>query len=94
MESNSARAFGQLFKILPFSAQKSHSAGGRNPNICVTEEPMQNCKTLRQPLLEELAMSWRERKREEEKKMPFIVATYVYASSQGQRTHSTRTNKV
>jgi hypothetical protein len=24
--------------------------------------------------------------------MPFIVATYVYASSQGQRTHSARTN--
>ena len=26
--------------------------------------------------------------------MPFIVATYVYASSQGQRTHSARTNMV
>ena len=26
-------------------------------------------------------------------KMPFVVATYVYASSQGQRTHSARTNK-
>jgi hypothetical protein len=26
--------------------------------------------------------------------MPFIVATYVYASSQGQRTHSARTNKI
>jgi hypothetical protein len=25
-------------------------------------------------------------------KMPFIVATYVYASSQGQRTHTARTN--
>ena len=25
--------------------------------------------------------------------MPFIVATYVYSSSQGQRTHSARTNK-
>ena len=24
--------------------------------------------------------------------MPFIVATYVYASSQGQRTHFARTN--
>jgi hypothetical protein len=24
--------------------------------------------------------------------MPFIVATYVYASSQGHRTHSARTN--
>ena len=34
----------------------------------------------------------REREEEEEKKMPFIVATYVYASSQGQRTHSARTN--
>jgi hypothetical protein len=46
---------------------------------------MQNFKTLRQSLLGELAMS-----PEEEKKMPFIVATYVYASSQ-QRTHSART---
>ena len=26
--------------------------------------------------------------------MPFIVATYVYASSQGQRTHSSRTNNI
>ena len=26
--------------------------------------------------------------------MPFIVAAYVYASSQGQRTHSARTNIV
>jgi hypothetical protein len=48
---------------------------------------MQKFETLRQPLLVELAMS---RKKEErgkrrirEKKMPFIVATYVYASSQG-----------
>ena len=54
---------------------------------------MQKFETLQQPLLGELAMSWRERgEREEEKKMPFIVATYVYASSQGQRTHSARTN--
>jgi hypothetical protein len=52
---------------------------------------MQNFKTLRQPLLGELAMS-PERGEKEEKKMPFIVATYVYASSQGQRTHSARTN--
>ena len=53
---------------------------------------MQNFKTLQQPLLGELAMSWRERGGErEEKEMPFIVATYVYASSQGQRTHSART---
>jgi len=43
--------------------------------------------------MEELAMSWRERGGErDEKKMPFIVATYVYASSQGQRTHSAQTN--
>ena len=43
---------------------------------------MQKLEFLRQPLLGELAG---------EKKMPFIVATYVYASSQGQRTHSART---
>ena len=54
---------------------------------------MQKFETLRQPLLGELAMSRKKRERErEEKKMPFIVATYVYASSQGQRTHSARTN--
>ena len=51
---------------------------------------MQKFEFLRQPLLGELAMSWRERKRR--KKMPFTVATYVYASSQGQRTHSAWTN--
>ena len=51
---------------------------------------MQKFEFLRQPLLGELAMS--RKKEEEEKKMPFIVATYVYASSQGQRTHSARTN--
>ena len=33
----------------------------------------------------------REKERKKEKKMPFVVATYVYASSQGQRTHSART---
>jgi hypothetical protein len=32
-----------------------------------------------------------EEERERRKKIPFIVATYVYASSQGQRTHSART---
>ena len=54
---------------------------------------MQNFKTLRQPLLGELAMSRKgERRKKEREKMPFIVATYVYASSQGQRTHSARTN--
>jgi hypothetical protein len=36
-------------------------------------------------------MSPEERRKKKEKKMPFIVATYVYASSQGQRTHSART---
>ena len=48
---------------------------------------MQKFEFLRQPLLGELAMS-----PERERKMPFVVATYVYASSQGQRTHSARTN--
>ena len=52
---------------------------------------MQNFKTLRQPLMGELAMSRKKEEREKEKKIPFIVATYVYASSQGQRTHSART---
>jgi hypothetical protein len=42
---------------------------------------MQDFETLTQPLLGELAMSRkRERKRRREK-MPFIVATYVYACS-------------
>jgi hypothetical protein len=53
---------------------------------------MQNYKTLRQYLLGELAMSRKKEERKKEKKIPFIVATYVYASSQGQRTHSARTN--
>ena len=60
---------------------------------------MQKFETLRQPLLGELAMSRKkERKRErekerkkEEEKMPFIVATNVYACSQGQCMHSART---
>ena len=52
---------------------------------------MQKFEFLRQPLLGELAMSWREKEREREK-MTFLVATYVYAISQGQRTHSSRTN--
>ena len=53
---------------------------------------MQKFEFLRQPLLGELAMSRKKREeREKEKKMPFIVATYVYASSQGQRTYSART---
>jgi hypothetical protein len=54
---------------------------------------MQKFETLRQPLLGELAMSLkREERAGEREKMPFIVATYVYASSKGQRTHSARTN--
>jgi hypothetical protein len=32
------------------------------------------------------------RKGKEKKKLPKIVATFVYASSQGQRTHSAQTN--
>ena len=52
---------------------------------------MQKFETLREPLLGELAMSRKKEEREREK-MPFIVATYVYASSQGQRTQSARTN--
>ena len=46
---------------------------------------MQKFEFLRQPLLGELAMS-RKKERERERRrerMPFIVATYVYASSQG-----------
>ena len=54
---------------------------------------MQKFEFLRQPLLGELAMS-RKKKKKKEKKMPFIVATYVYASSQGKRTHSARTKSI
>ena len=56
---------------------------------------MQRFEFLRQPLLGELAMSRKkedEERKKEREKMPFVVATYVYASSQGQRTHSARTN--
>ena len=52
---------------------------------------MQKFKTLRQPLIGELAMS-RKKERERKRKMPLIVATYVSAFSQGQRTHSARTH--
>ena len=55
---------------------------------------MQKFEFLRQPLLGELAMSRKREEREKEKKMPFIVATYVYARSQGQRTHSARTKNL
>ena len=53
---------------------------------------MQKFEFLRQPLLGELAMSPEEERREMREKMPFIVANYVHASSQGQRTYSARTN--
>ena len=54
---------------------------------------MQKFEFLRQPLLGELAMSRKKKERKrEEKKMPSIVAIYVSACSQGQRTHSARTN--
>ena len=52
---------------------------------------MQKFEFLRQPILGELAMSPEEEEEERGEKMPFVVATYVYASSQGQRTHSART---
>jgi hypothetical protein len=32
------------------------------------------------------------KKKKKKKKIPKIVATFVYASSQGQRTHSAQTN--
>jgi hypothetical protein len=51
---------------------------------------MQNLKILRQSLLGELAMSPEERGGGGEK-MPFIGATNVFASSQGQRTLSAQT---
>ena len=44
---------------------------------------MQKFETLRQALLGELAMSRKKERGEREKKMLFIVATYVYACSQG-----------
>jgi hypothetical protein len=34
----------------------------------------------------------KEKKKEKKEKIPKIVATFVYASSQGQRMHSARTN--
>jgi hypothetical protein len=91
---------GQLFKIPPFSAQKSHSKGGRGgPQNFVlvgiiiflllkAHAKFQNPTTIPSGRISN-EPGERERKRE---KMPFIVATYIYASSQGQRTHSARTN--
>ena len=60
--------------------------------IYIIQEPMQKFEFLQQPLLGELAMSRKRERRKRENKMPFIVATYVSACSQGQRTHSARTN--
>jgi hypothetical protein len=54
---------------------------------------MQTFEFLRQPLLGKLVMSWRERERKRRRKT-FIVATYVYTNSQGQRTHSAWTKIV
>jgi hypothetical protein len=89
------------FKIPPFSAQKSHSAGGRGgPQIFFWLESsyfcylgahakLENPKTIPSGRISNEPV---EKKKKREKKMPFIVATYVYASSQGQCTHSARTN--
>ena len=64
-----------------------------NVILLVTQEPMQSFKFLAAVFMGELAMSRKKKERKKEReKMPFIVATYVYASSQGQRTHSARTN--
>ena len=61
--------------------------------LCMLDRSLVPPSTQAEHLLGELAMSRKkEREREEEKKMQFIVATYVYASSQGQRTHSAWTN--
>ena len=51
---------------------------------------MQKFETLRQPLLGFWTTVSRTRNQEKDY-LPKIVATYVYASSQGQRTHSART---
>jgi hypothetical protein len=48
---------------------------------------MQNFGTIRQSLL-----GGKREKRKEEKNLPKIVATFIYASSQGQRTRSAQTN--
>ena len=53
---------------------------------------MQKFEFLQQTPSGRISNEPEERRRErEEKKMPFIVATYVYASSQGKPTHSART---
>jgi hypothetical protein len=57
----------------------------RNVETNEIEIKINNRKTLRQPLLGELVMS-RKRRKKKEKKMQFILATYVSAS-----THSART---
>jgi hypothetical protein len=88
-----------LFKIPPFSTQKSHSAGGRGgPRFFFWLESYYFYYLGAQAKLQNptTTPSGRisiepERKGEEEKKIPFILATYVYACSQGQRTHSTQT---
>ena len=54
---------------------------------------MQKFETLWQPLLWFwIAVVTRRTRKQEKKKIPKKVATFVYARSQGQRTHSARTN--
>jgi hypothetical protein len=53
---------------------------------------MQKCETLRQPLPGYQEQEKKSRNQEKKKdELPKIVATYVYASSKGQLTHSART---
>ena len=53
---------------------------------------MQDFGTLRQPLLGELAMSWRERRKREREKN--AIYTGHLRICQQQRTNSARTNKI
>jgi hypothetical protein len=54
---------------------------------------MQKFETLRQPLLGELAMSWKkERKRREEKKMPFISG-HLRLCQQPMAAHALRSDQ-
>ena len=80
----------QLFKIPPFSAQKSHSARGRGVPQILFWVGILMVWLLRSPC--KIVKPYNNHFLENEQKMPFIVATYVYASSNGQRTHSARTN--
>jgi hypothetical protein len=91
---------GQLFKIPPSSAQKLHSAGGRGGprnffgvGILILCYLGAHAKLQNPTTTPSVRISNEPGERERERgKMPFIVATYVYASSQGQHTQSARTN--